>query len=242
MRRSTQDVTAPNFDIVGMFDSIAHKYDFLNTLFSAGLDRLWRNRAAQLVSDSQPLRVLDLATGTGALARAIARKTGRPIVVADASQTMLDLLKTKRVGSPRLVPVRADGIRLPFAPGTFNAVAMAFGMRNMPSLPASLMEMRRVLQTGGLVVLLELTRPQVPILRLLHHIYLKLYVQWVGGLIGHSPEAYEHLRVTIDQFPPNDAILRLLEMAGFDSPRCIRLTGGIAALFHGTAGRRPQGR
>ena len=227
-------------DVVGMFDSIAHRYDLLNTLFSFGLDSRWRKEAAHLVAGSRPLRVLDLAAGTGALAKVIARKTRRPIVAVDASKQMLDLLQAKRGRSPQLLPVRADAMRLPFKEETFDAVAMAFGLRNMPSLPGSLTEMRRVLRPGGLIALLELTTPSSPLIKAVYPIYMKYYIRWAGRLLSHSRDAYEHLRLTIEQFPPNGEIVQILRSAGFEGASYRTLTSGIVTLFSARAGRRPE--
>ena len=214
-----------------LFASIAHRYDLANHLLSGGLDFFWRKRAAQIVKAWQPARILDLATGSGDLALTIrAACPGSFLVGADFCHPML--LRAQRKGLANLVT--ADGMDLPFADESFDALTIAFGLRNMESWPRALGEMRRVLRPGGHVLILDFSIPPPP-LRWLYRPYLHHALPRIAALLTGEKSAYEYLGDSIENFPSGDAMCALLRETGFENPHCEPLTGGIVSLY--TAGR-----
>ena len=210
-----------------MFSAIAHRYDFANHLLSGGLDFFWRKRAAQIVKAWQPARILDLATGSGDLALTIrAACPGSFLVGADFCHPML--LHAQRKGLAHLVT--ADGLRLPFADETFDALTIAFGLRNMESWPRGLGEMRRVLRPGGHVLVLDFSIPPPP-LRWLYRPYLHHALPRIAALLTGEKSAYEYLGDSIENFPSGDAMCALFRETRFENPRCEPLTGGIVSLY-----------
>lgn len=210
-----------------MFAAIASRYDLANHLLSGGLDFLWRRRAAQIVRAWAPPRLLDLATGSGDLALALAAACPRThIIGADFCEPMLREAQKKGVASL----VVADGMRLPFSSGTFDAVTIAFGLRNMESWPGGISEMRRVLAPGGHLLVLDFSVPPPP-LRWLYRPYLRHVLPRVAGLLTGDRDAYEYLGASIEAFPHGDAMCRLLQDAGLTEARAEPLTGGIVSLY-----------
>jgi len=217
--------------VQAMFGEIAERYDLANHLLSGGLDFLWRRRAARLIRAWQPARILDLATGSGDLALTLRRACpGAVVVGADFCQPMLSVARRK--GLEHLVT--ADGLQLPFADATFDAVTIAFGLRNMASWPGALAEMRRILRPGGHVLILDFSVP-LPPLRWVYRPYLHHVLPRFAALLTGKKSAYDYLGDSIEQFPQGPAMCVLLEDAGFTDPEHLTLSGGIVSLY--TAGR-----
>ncbi len=213
--------------VQGMFAAIAGRYDLANHLLSGGMDFLWRRRAARIVQAWNPARLLDLATGSGDLALALRSACpGTFIVGADFCHPML--LEAQRKDFGRLVV--ADGLRLPFAPGAFEAVTIAFGLRNMESWPAGLAEMHRVLAPGGHLLVLDFSVPPPP-LRYLYRPYLRHVLPWLAAFLTGERSAYDYLGDSIEKFPQGDAMCALIRDAGFAEARCTPLTAGIVSLY-----------
>ena len=213
--------------VQAMFGDIAERYDLANHLLSGGLDFLWRRRAARMIRTWCPARILDLATGSGDLAITLQRACpAAQVVGADFCRPMLAVARRK--GVEHLVA--ADGLQLPFAGGTFDAVTIAFGLRNMASWPAALAEMRRILRPGGHVLILDFSIPIAP-LRWVYRPYLHHVLPRVAALLTGSKEAYDYLGDSIEQFPQGAAMCVLLEDAGFASPEHQSLSGGIVSLY-----------
>ena len=210
-----------------MFGEIAERYDLANHLLSGGLDFLWRRKAARLIRAWQPTRILDLATGSGDLALTLRRACPEASVVgADFCPPMLAVARRK--GLEHLVA--ADGLQLPFAESTFDAVTIAFGLRNMASWPTALAEMRRILRPGGHVLILDFSVP-LPPLRWAYRPYLHYILPRVAALLTGQKAAYDYLGDSIEQFPQGPAMCVLLEDAGLEDPLCQPLSGGIVSLY-----------
>jgi demethylmenaquinone methyltransferase/2-methoxy-6-polyprenyl-1,4-benzoquinol methylase len=210
-----------------LFGGIARRYDLANHLLSGGLDFLWRRRAARIVQKWAPPRVLDLATGSGDLALALAKRMpDAEIVGADFCLPMLQ--EAQRKGVKHLV--QADALNLPFASESFDAITIAFGLRNMESWERALREMARVLRPGGHVLVLDFSVPRPP-LRGLYRFYLHRVLPRVAGVVTGDKSAYEYLGASIEEFPQGEKMCALIESAGFRSAKCEPLTGGIVSLY-----------
>jgi demethylmenaquinone methyltransferase/2-methoxy-6-polyprenyl-1,4-benzoquinol methylase len=222
----------PPGEVRGMFERIAPRYDLANALLSGGMDFWWRWRAARVVRSWEPALLLDLATGSGVLAKTLSRACPRATIVgADFCEPLLrrakDLRRVQRL-------VRADALRLPFTDGTFDAVTVAFGLRNMASWPGALREMRRVLKADGHLLVLDFSLPE-GWWRGLYLFYLRHSLPKIAGAISGERSAYEYLAESISRFPRGDAMLELLEASGFDGASATTLSGGIVSLYQAAA-------
>jgi demethylmenaquinone methyltransferase/2-methoxy-6-polyprenyl-1,4-benzoquinol methylase len=210
-----------------MFAAIASRYDFANHLLSGGLDYSWRRRAARLVGSWKPARILDLATGSGDLALSLRAACPESLVVgADFCQPML--VVAQRKGLRRLIV--ADGLRLPFGDATFDALTIAFGLRNMELWSSALGEMARVLRPGGHLLVLEFSLPPPPF-RWIYRTYLHRLLPVIAGVIAGEKAPYNYLGETIEKFPSGAAMCELLREAGLLEPTCTPLSGGIVSLY-----------
>jgi demethylmenaquinone methyltransferase/2-methoxy-6-polyprenyl-1,4-benzoquinol methylase len=213
--------------VTGMFAAIAERYDLANHLLSGGLDFFWRRRAARIVQGWNPVRILDLATGSGDLALALgAACPSARLIGADFCQPML--VQAQRKGVANLIV--ADGMRLPFAPGAFDALTVAFGLRNMESWSGALNEMGRVLAPGGHLLVLDFSVPPAP-LRYVYRPYLRHVLPRLAALLTRERGAYEYLGDSIEKFPQGAAMCALIREAGFRDAHCEPLTGGIVSLY-----------
>ncbi len=215
-----------------MFNRIATRYDLANAFLSGGMDFFWRRRAAGIVRAWQPGTLLDLATGSGVLAATIARACPRTeIVGADFSQPMLlQAQKTRRVRSL----VVADALRLPFADASFDALAVAFGLRNMSSWPGALREMRRVLRPGGRLLVLDFSLPR-GWWGGAYRFYLRRCLPIIAGAVSGERGAYEYLAESIERFPSGQTMVKLIEECDFSSAQAEELSGGIVSLYTAAA-------
>lgn len=210
-----------------LFGAIARRYDLANHLLSGGLDFWWRHRAAKLLRSWNPSRVLDLATGSGDLALAITKSCPEAEVLgADFCLPML--LTAQRKGVARLI--QADGMALPFPPASFDAVTIAFGLRNMESLERGLAEIARVLRPGGHVLVLDFSLPRPP-LRTFYRFYLHRILPALARLLTGDRGAYEYLGASIEKFPAGAEMNAMVESAGFADAKCEPITGGVVSLY-----------
>jgi demethylmenaquinone methyltransferase/2-methoxy-6-polyprenyl-1,4-benzoquinol methylase len=211
-----------------MFGSIAARYDLANHLLSCGADFYWRKRAADIVASWHPGNVVDLATGTGDLALAIASKLPEAEVTGvDFSENMLARARDKGLRNA----VVADAMRLPFSDGSFDCITVAFGLRNMEDYGAALREMARVLNNNGRLLILEFSLPRLSILRAVYRFYLHRCVPLLGSCLTRRKSAYDYLGDSIEEFPAGEAMLRLLERNGFVCATAAPLTGGIVTIY-----------
>lgn len=219
-----------------MFNRIAPTYDKLNHIMSMNIDRRWRKRAMALVAACSPREVLDLATGTADLAIDMAEAMSEVrITGVDLSTEMLAVGREKvaRAGfSERVTLLEGDAEQLPFADETFDAVTVAFGVRNFADLPLCLQEMRRVLRPGGCVVILELSTPQNPVVRFCYECYAFRFLPWIGGLVSKEQGAYRYLPASIRAFHKPTTVVEMMQQAGFTACRAERKTCGIAHIYY----------
>ena len=202
-----------------MFDRIAPSYDHLNHIMSLNIDRSWRKRGVALVKKGAPKRILDLATGTADLAIYMAEQMPDvQIVGGDISDEMLAVgeQKVRKAGLERRVTLcRADAEALAFEPASFDAVTVAFGVRNFADLSLSLSQMHRVLRTGGQVMILELSTPRNPLVRWCYELYAFRFLPWIGGLVSHDKPAYRYLPASIRAFHRPERVVEMMREAGF---------------------------
>ena len=218
-----------------LFDNIAPTYDALNHTLSFGFDRAWRRKAIRSLAAYNPASVLDVATGTGDFALAIARELKLSQVTAvDISEGMMSVGREKaaREGLHDVVCFqKEDCSHLSFSDDSFDAVTVTFGVRNFENLDACLCEMHRVLNKGGHLVLLELSYPHNRLWRLLFNIYSKVVMPVVGRIISGDDSAYTYLPETMAAFPQGEFMREILLKNGFSQVSFRRLTMGICTLY-----------
>ena len=219
-----------------LFNGIAHRYDFLNHLLSAGFDVTWRRRAIARLAGARPRRILDVATGTGDLAIAALRANPDEVVGVDIAGEMLEHGRRKivRKGLEKHITLQSgDAEHLDFPPDSFDAVTVAFGVRNFEDLEKGLRGMHRVLRPGGMVVVLEFSRPRTAVLKQLYFFYFRELLPRIGRAVSDHREAYTYLPDTVMRFPEGSEFMKILEGVGFSSVDEERLTGGIATIYTG---------
>lgn len=241
MNRTDKPTTGPtNLGSGAMFDAIAARYDTLNRILSLGMDQGWRRKAVAALALPSNARVLDLATGTGDLAIAIAEThLDATVVGVDPSRNMLaeGIRKVSDVNLTGRIEMReGDAQALPFDDKTFDGVTIAFGIRNVPDRAKALREMARVTRTGGRVVVLELSEPRSGVMGVLARTYVHEIVPRVGGILSGAKE-YRYLQKSIAAFPPADEFGRMMEEAGLKVLEMPALTFGVAHLYVGTPQR-----
>ncbi|HVR30344.1 MAG TPA: ubiquinone/menaquinone biosynthesis methyltransferase [Thermoanaerobaculia bacterium] len=218
-----------------MFGAVAPRYDLLNHLLSASLDRSWRRRAAERVSAAAPAGpVLDLCSGTGDQAVAVARG-GRPVAAVDSCLPMLGRARSKLRGqAASAAPAAADALSLPFSDARFAAVTIAFGLRNVEDPAAALAEIERVLAPRGTLVVLEFAVPRRYLVRAAYLLYFRHLVPAIAAVLSPRGPAYRYLRDSVLEFPQRDALRPMLEGAGFEQVSWTDLSGGTVCLYQGS--------
>jgi len=224
-----------------MFSRIACRYDVANRILSGGIDLWWRRRLVAAVKRDQPHDVLDLATGSGDIAFALSRKvmTAKNIIGMDFCQPMLDEAEIKRAAAgenafPGVRFQQGDGLALPLADASFDAVTISFGLRNMADRAKSLTEMRRVLRPGGRMYVLEFSQPD-PWFKPLYLFYLRHVLPTIAGIVTRDRAAYVYLNESIEQFPGRHQLAQEIKAAGFQNVAATGLTFGIVALHEAVA-------
>jgi demethylmenaquinone methyltransferase/2-methoxy-6-polyprenyl-1,4-benzoquinol methylase len=232
--------------VAEMFDKIAFRYDFLNRFLSGGIDRYWRRRAIREVRASIdrgaastviPRTILDVATGTADMAILMTRYLQAVRVTGvDISTGMLEIGRQKinrlRLDD-RIILETGDSESLQFSDASFDAITVAFGVRNFENLEKGLKEMLRVLKPGGRLVVLEFSQPRTPGIRQFYNLYLRLVAPNVGRMVSSSREAYQYLNDSVQAFPEGAAFTRILDGCGYTNTRLRRLSLGICSLYSG---------
>jgi demethylmenaquinone methyltransferase/2-methoxy-6-polyprenyl-1,4-benzoquinol methylase len=240
MESSTQTVanidreTAHSNAVREMFSGIAGRYDLLNHLLSLNIDKSWRRKVRAEIADvlnDPKASVLDVACGTGDLALELKRESKAKITGTDFCRPMLTIAQEK---SGDFLPyVEADAMSLPFDDHFFDAVTIAFGLRNLPNVERGLAELFRIIKTGGKLVVLEFSSPVVPGFRQLFNLYFSQVLPRIGGIVSGSRAAYTYLPNSVSKFPDQKKLADLFKRTGFADVEFKNLTGGIAAIHSG---------
>jgi demethylmenaquinone methyltransferase/2-methoxy-6-polyprenyl-1,4-benzoquinol methylase len=218
-----------------MFDRIAHRYDLLNHLLSAGQDIRWRRRLKKYIQKGINLKLLDIATGTGDQMfsligdKRIAEATG-----VDMAVNMLEQGRVKAIEreiDDRVDFREGDACNLPYSESEFDLITISFGIRNVQNLASAFEEMYRVLKPGGRVLILEFSLPSNALIRSLYLFYFRKVLPWLGGIISGDSAAYRYLNETVESFPFGQEFCNLLQRPGFTNARFVPLTFGIASLY-----------
>ncbi|MFN0214665.1 MAG: bifunctional demethylmenaquinone methyltransferase/2-methoxy-6-polyprenyl-1,4-benzoquinol methylase UbiE [Saprospiraceae bacterium] len=225
-------------EVEQMFDRIAPRYDLLNRVLSMGIDVWWRKRAISYLMAGKPSDILDVATGTADVALLMAKKLKpKQIIGIDIANQMLELGR-KKITDQGLLDVisleTGDCEQLRFAERTFDAVTVAFGVRNFENLEKGLSEMYRVLRPGGRVVILEFSKPGIFPIKQLYNTYFKYVLPFIGRLTSRDMRAYTYLFESVQVFPEGNQFTEILTNTGFNDPLCERLTLGICSIYTAT--------
>ena len=222
-----------------VFDSVAQRYDLMNDLMSGGAHRLWKHFALSLTGLRPGARVLDVAGGTGDLAVGLARQVGKSglVMLTDINAAMLAagrdrLIDAGLVGN--VLCAQADAEQLPFADGSFDCVTIGFGLRNVTDKPRALRSMRRVLKSGGQLLVLEFSKPTTPTLQGFYDAYSFRLLPLLGRVVAGEADSYRYLAESIRRHPDQETLLAMLRDAGLEDCRYHNLMGGIVAVHRGS--------
>jgi demethylmenaquinone methyltransferase/2-methoxy-6-polyprenyl-1,4-benzoquinol methylase len=232
----------PDTQIAAMFGRIVRRYDLMNRLMTFGMDARWREKAVHAALGAGSARALDVATGTGDLAIALANAGYREVIGIDFSPEMIAAAEQKRFSRADLVFRVADAMALPFADDHFDAVTVSFGLRNMTDYQAAIAEMTRVTKPGGRWICLDLTPYRTPVQGPIFNWYFSRIVPLVGGWLTGDAEAYRYLNRSVAAFPDADALLGMMRSAGLAAVEYEKLGMGTVAIHVGIKPvRRGQG-
>ncbi|MGM0581513.1 MAG: bifunctional demethylmenaquinone methyltransferase/2-methoxy-6-polyprenyl-1,4-benzoquinol methylase UbiE [Bacteroidota bacterium] len=222
--------------VADMFDNISHKYDFLNHFLSLGIDIRWRKKGIKLLKEIQPKQILDIATGTGDFAIEALKLNPDHVTGVDISEGMLNVgrekLKKRKLDG-KITLTSGDSENLPFEDNKFDAIIVAFGVRNFENLEKGLSEMFRVLRPGGKVVVLEFSKPKSFPFKQLYNFYFKNILPTLGKTISKDNAAYTYLPESVKSFPDGKDFTSILDKLGFKDTVCKPLTLGISSIYTG---------
>ena len=220
-----------------MFDKIAFRYDFLNHFLSAGIDVGWRKKAIKQLRSLDPKSILDVATGTGDMAILSYRLlNAEKIIGIDISDGMLEIGKKKieKLGlQQRIELLKGDSETIIFNSNSFDAVTVAFGVRNFQNLELGLSEIKRVLKPGGKLIVLECTKPKLPVIKNFYNLYLNVIAPWIGRVISKNKNAYQYLNESVQKFPEGKGFVQILNKLGYKNASCKTLSLGISSIYCG---------
>lgn len=220
-----------------MFDNISGNYDFLNHFLSLGIDVVWRKKAIRQLVPIGPKQILDVATGTGDFAIEALRLAPDKVVGVDISEGMLEVGRVKmknRKLDGKIELLYGDSENLPFEENKFDAVIVAFGVRNFEHLEKGLAEMLRVVRPGGKVVVLEFSKPRKFPFKQLYNFYFKFVLPKIGRWVSKDSSAYTYLPESVQAFPDGERFVEILNQLGYKNTSCKPLTFGISSLYTGT--------
>lgn len=221
--------------VAGVFDSVAQRYDVMNDLMSGGLHRLWKRFALSRVGARAGMRVLDIAGGTGDLARSMARDVGPSgqVWLTDINQSMLQVGRDRLIDEGVVLPAAVcDAEALPFSDGYFDRVTVAFGLRNMTHKATALQEMNRVLRPGGKLVVLEFSKVNSA-LAPAYDWYSFNVLPWLGRQVANDEASYRYLAESIRMHPDQETLKGMMQQAGLERVTYFNLSGGIVAVHEG---------
>lgn len=221
--------------VAGVFHSVASKYDVMNDLMSGGMHRLWKMFTIAQAAVRPGYKVLDIAGGTGDLAKAFARQAGPTgeVWLTDINESMLRVGRDRLLDAGVLTPTAlCDAEHIPFPDAYFDVVTVAFGLRNMTHKDRALAEMRRVVKPGGKVMVLEFSKVWQP-LEKAYDVYSFKVLPWLGSKVAGDPESYRYLAESIRMHPDQETLKQMMEQAGLDSVEYFNLTAGVVALHVG---------
>jgi demethylmenaquinone methyltransferase/2-methoxy-6-polyprenyl-1,4-benzoquinol methylase len=222
--------------VARMFDNISRNYDFLNHFLSLGIDKGWRRKAINLLKPLNPKQILDVATGTGDFAIMALSINPESVTGVDISEGMLAVGRKKIEHNGltnKITLLSGDSENLPFEENKFDAVTVAFGVRNFENLEKGLVEIFRVIKPGGMVVVLEFSRPRKFPFKQLYSFYFKIVLPRIGQIISKDKVAYTYLPESVEAFPDGQDFLRILNSIGFKETACKTLTFGISSIYTG---------
>ena len=222
--------------VKGMFNNIAHRYDFLNHFLSAGIDIYWRKKAISKIDVGPDGHVLDLASGTGDMAFEIVKQKKCRVTAVDFAQNMLVLAMAKVVNKNLgevIFLVNGDGEQLPFKDNSFEAATVAFGIRNMGDIPDALDEMFRLLRSEGRAVILEFSLPANKLFRKIYLFYFLRLLPLIGRIFSKDKDAYSYLPASVQDFPEINEFENWMRIAGFSDIQSWKLLNGVAVIYKG---------
>ena len=223
--------------VADMFNNISKTYDFLNHFLSLGIDIIWRKIAINELKENQPQLILDVATGTGDFAfEALSILKPKKIIGVDISQGMLDIAQqkiTKRNVADKFEVKLGDSEKLPFEADEFDAVTVAYGVRNFENLEVGLADIHRVLRSGGKAVVLEFSKPKVFPVKQLYNFYFSYVTPGIGKLFSKDARAYSYLPESVAAFPDGEKFIELMNKAGFKNTKSRPLAFGICSIYTG---------
>ena len=223
-------------EVAEMFDNISGRYDFLNHFLSLGIDKIWRRKAVNKLKKAKPKLILDIATGTGDFAISLLRLNPDKITGIDISKGMIDVgnkkIERKKLHSKIELTI-GDSEQIAFNDNSFDAVTVAFGVRNFEHLENGLREILRVLRPGGKVVILEFSKARTFPMKQLFHFYSNRIIPFLGRKISKDERAYSYLPESVEAFPEGEEFEVILRKIGFLTVETQRLSGGIASIYSG---------
>jgi demethylmenaquinone methyltransferase/2-methoxy-6-polyprenyl-1,4-benzoquinol methylase len=214
-----------------LFATIAERYDFITVVLSYGQDRRWKRRLVDLAAPPPGARALDLATGTGDIAFALAAR-GSTVVGLDITWRMIQLARHKAARRSAPLFVQGDILALPFPGAAFDIVTVGYGLRNVPDLATAIEEIARVLTPGGQMLSLDFNRPSNAVVRSAYLAYLTVVGGALGWVLHRDPDTYRYIPASIRQYPGAGAVARLFEARGFSRVRCYPVLGGLMTIHH----------
>ena len=229
--------TSKKEQVAGMFDRIAHKYDFLNHFFSMGIDKGWRRKAIRNIATIQPKSILDVATGTGDFAIEALKIGPEKITGIDISEGMLEIgrKKIKEAGyDKRIILEYGDSENLKYQDNTFDAITCGYGVRNFENLEEGLTQMCRVMRPGGKLAILEFSKPKKFPIKQLYNFYFRYIMPRMGKMVSKDATAYTYLPESVRAFPEGETFLDILKKCGFKEVKAQPLTFGITTLYTAT--------